>query len=83
MTIITKVLSLLLLLTACGNLEQSEEEKIHRKNATGEYILRHEGEVLFNVEEPKHQVREKYPWEGGGGGEKSEVKMQNAKPKKE
>lgn len=63
MAIITKSFLILLLLTACGSLEQSEEDKLRRQNATGEYILRQEGEVLFNVEPPKQRVREKYPWE--------------------
>lgn len=62
MTIIIKAL-LLLSLAACGNLEQSEEEKIRRQNAKGEYILRQDGEVLFQVEAPKVRAREKYPWE--------------------
>lgn len=56
-------MGLLLLFAACGNLEQSEEEKIRRQNAKGEYILRQDGEVLFSVEAPKVRSREKYPWE--------------------
>ncbi|MFI5335079.1 MAG: hypothetical protein ACHQT8_08005 [Chlamydiales bacterium] len=62
MTIIAKVLSLLLL-AACGNLEQSEEEKSRLQNASGEYILRRDGEILFPVDPPKQRAREKYPWE--------------------
>ena len=59
---ITKVISLVLL-AGCGSLEQSETEKIHRQNATGEYILRNHDEQLYTVPPPKQRPRDKYPWE--------------------
>ncbi|MBI2742604.1 MAG: hypothetical protein HYX48_01645 [Chlamydiales bacterium] len=52
-----------LLAAGCSNLEQSEDEKMRKQNAKGEYIQRHESEYQFKVESPKMREREKYPWE--------------------
>ncbi len=60
---ITKVLSLLLLLSACSNLEKSEDERIRKKNAKGEYIQRFHDEYHYDIDDPKVRPREKYPWE--------------------
>lgn len=62
---ITKVLSLIfpLFLAACANIEQSEEERMRKQNAIGEYILRNHDEYHFTVEAPKQRQRAKYPWE--------------------
>lgn len=60
---IKKVLYTFILLTSCSTLEQTEEKKIHKQNAKGEYILRNHDEYQFQVEAPKLRQREKYPWE--------------------
>lgn len=51
------------LFSGCSGLEQSEEEKLRRLNAKGEYIYRHSSEVLYPLKEPRHYVRDPYPWE--------------------
>ena len=60
---IKKVLYVFILLTGCSSLEQTEEKKICKQNAKGEYILRNHDEYQFQVEAPKVRQREKYPWE--------------------
>jgi hypothetical protein len=45
-------------------MEQSEQEKLRRMNAKGEFIYRNHDEHLYPIENPKHRVRDKYPWEG-------------------
>jgi hypothetical protein len=63
-TNLSKVISLsLIFLSGCSSLEQSEEEKMRRRNAKGEYIVRRHDEQLFSIEEPKLKKRESYPWE--------------------
>lgn len=54
----------LLVLTACSGLEQSEQERIRRMNAKGEYIYRaHDDRLYPETPPPKQRHREKYPWE--------------------
>jgi len=57
------ILQTLSLLSGCSGMEKSEQEKIREQNAKGEYIYRHHDEMLYQVEAPKHQTREPYPWE--------------------
>lgn len=57
------LLLVLLTLAACSGMEKSEQEKIRRQNATGEFVYRHHDEYLYAVDVPKHRIREKYPWE--------------------
>lgn len=62
--IILQTLSLLgALLSGCSGMEKSEQEKIREQNAKGEYIYRHQADVLYKVEAPQHRPREAYPWE--------------------
>lgn len=58
-----KIALLLLALTGCSGLEDSEREKLRKMNASGEHIYRSHDEVLFAVKKPVHFVRENYPWE--------------------
>lgn len=58
-------LSLLVMLFGCSRMEQSEKEKIRRVNEVSEKIYRLDHEIVFTIEEPLHQKREKYPWEAG------------------
>lgn len=61
---IIKVLSILIfLISGCFGVEQTEEEKMRRQNAKGEYILRYHHEYRFKVEAPKLRQRAPYPWE--------------------
>jgi hypothetical protein len=53
----------LFFLWGCSGLEQSEQEKLRRNNAKGEFIYRSHNEFIYPVENPKHRIREKYPWE--------------------
>lgn len=52
-----------LFLTACSGMEYSEQEKIRRNNAKGEFIHRTHDEFHYMLTVPPHRVREKYPWE--------------------
>ncbi|HSW86283.1 MAG TPA: D-Ala-D-Ala carboxypeptidase family metallohydrolase [Rhabdochlamydiaceae bacterium] len=56
-------LGILIFLTGCSGLEQSEQEKIRRMNAKGEFVYRTHDEYLYAIGTPKHRLREKYPWE--------------------
>lgn len=44
-------------------MEQSEQEKLRRQNAKGEFIHRRHDEFNYVIKVPEHRVREKYPWE--------------------
>lgn len=57
------ILSLLFLLTACSGLEQSEQEKVRRRNCKGEYIYRKKLENVYAIVDPLHTPRSLYPWE--------------------
>ncbi len=52
-----------LFFVSCSGLEHSEQEKIRRQNAKGEYIYRRHSEILYPEVPAKTQVREPYPWE--------------------
>lgn len=54
---------LLVGLSGCSNLEESEKEKIRKGNAVAEVISRKHDEILFPIETPIYQPRESYPWE--------------------
>lgn len=54
---------LLLLLSACSGLEQSEQENLRRFNAKGEFIYRNHNEYLYAIAPPEQRVRERYSWE--------------------
>ena len=57
------LICLLLILCGCSGLEQSEQEKLRRLNATGEFISRNHDEILYAIPPPKYRSRPKYPWE--------------------
>ncbi len=61
----TKVLSLgiSLLLAGCSGMEHSEQEKLRRQNAKGEFVHRNHDEYRYILATPGHRQREKYPWE--------------------
>lgn len=52
-----------MVLTSCSGLEQTEKEKIRRKNCTGEAIYRNHNEFFFPVRTPVHTPRNLYLWE--------------------
>jgi hypothetical protein len=52
-----------LLLSGCSRLEQSEREKIRRRNCTGECIYRNRDEIFYPIVNPVHTPRSAYPWE--------------------
>ena len=54
---------LLILLVACSGLEQSEQEKVRRRNCKGEYIYRSHNEYYYAISDPSHSPRARYPWE--------------------
>lgn len=53
----------LLSLLGCSGLEQSEQEKIRRRNCRGEYIYRSKNEHYYTISDPIHTPRSLYPWE--------------------
>jgi hypothetical protein len=61
--LISSISMIFLSLCGCSGLEQSEQEKIRRQNAKGEFVYRRHNEYLFSIEPPKVRAREKYPWE--------------------
>ncbi len=52
-----------LLLAGCSGMEQSEQEKLKRLNAKGEFVHRNHNECHYPLTTPVHRIREKYPWE--------------------
>src|SRR3990167_10951268 len=71
----TKVLSLGILLTLCGGsgMEKSEQEKLRRQNASGEFIRRNHDEYAYALKEPEQHIREKYPWEAAYTGKHAKI----------
>ncbi len=63
----------LILLMGCSGMEQSEQDKLRRMNAKGEFIHRTEGESRYALKTPVHKVREKYPWESSYVGKHSKI----------
>ncbi len=57
------IFALLLMLYSCSGLEQSEQEKIRRLNAKGEFIYRNHEDRLYAIPAPNRRTRGKYPWE--------------------
>jgi hypothetical protein len=56
-------LTLLVLLSGCSGLEESEKERIRKMNATGEYIYRSHDEIYFAIPPLAKWERPLYPWE--------------------
>jgi hypothetical protein len=54
-------------------MEQSEQEKLRRLNAKGEFILRTHDEHHYALGTPEHRVRERYPWEMAYIGKHSKI----------
>lgn len=52
-----------ILISGCSGMEHSEQEKLRRLNAKGEFIHRKHDEYAYPLTIPEHNVREKYPWE--------------------
>lgn len=50
-------------LSSCSRLEQSEREKIRRRNSKAEAIYRNHDDVLYPLTTPAHAPRSLYPWE--------------------
>lgn len=64
MSILTKgLIASLFFLAACHGPEQSEQEKVRRQNAKGEFVYRHHADQQYALTIPKYREREKYPWE--------------------
>lgn len=64
---------LLLLLSSCSGLTDSEQKKIRKMNATGEHIYRSQHEYLFPIDAPKKRTREEYPWEEANIGNQQKI----------
>lgn len=58
----------MLLVSGCSTSEESQDEKMRRINQKGEYVYRHNDEVLFTVSPPTKKAFEQYPWEVGNTG---------------
>jgi hypothetical protein len=56
-------LILLFLFSGCSGLEQSEQDKLREHNARGEYVYRHQNEVVYPLTAPRPRQPEQYPWE--------------------
>jgi hypothetical protein len=69
----TVLLFFFVTLSACSGMEQSEQEKLRRLNAKGEFILRAHDEQHYALETPAHRVRERYPWEMAYIGKHSKI----------
>jgi hypothetical protein len=54
---------LLLFLSSCSRMEQSEKEKIRRQNCKAEVIYRNHNEKLYPTSTPCPVLRNPYPWE--------------------
>ncbi|MBF8263430.1 MAG: hypothetical protein HW387_1095 [Parachlamydiales bacterium] len=63
-TAILNILAMALILFGCSGIEQSENEKVRRRNCKGEYIYRNHDENVIAVPPPAHLPRPPYPWEG-------------------
>lgn len=50
-------------LLGCSGMEQSEQEKLRRLNAKGEFIHRHSDEYQYSLSTPNQYIRDPYPWE--------------------
>jgi len=64
---------LLILLIGCSGMEQSEQKKLRRLNAKGEFIHRNHDEYHYQIDTPKHRIREPYPWENGYIGQQTKI----------
>ena len=62
-----------MILPACSGMEQSEQEKLRRQNAKGEFILRTHDEYHYSLKTPEHKVRQRYPWEMAYIGKHSKI----------
>lgn len=71
----TKVFSCicLILLWGCSGMEQSEQDKLRRLNAKGEFIHRTHAECRYPLQTPIHKVRDKYPWESSYVGKHAKI----------
>ncbi|HEY2810970.1 MAG TPA: hypothetical protein VGJ00_06240 [Rhabdochlamydiaceae bacterium] len=63
----------LCLLASCSGLEQSEQDKMRRNNAKGEFILRNQDECHYAIEVPKNRIRECYSWEKAYSGNQPKI----------
>ena len=57
------ILAILWTLSGCSGLENSEKEKVRRRNCKGEYIYRSHNEYYYPISVPAHTPRAPYPWE--------------------
>ncbi|MES2345571.1 MAG: hypothetical protein V4494_06520 [Chlamydiota bacterium] len=74
MAILAKVLiATFLILFSCSGPQQSEQEKIRRQNAKGEFIFRKESERLYFTPSLNPHTREKYPWEDNLAGNNTRI----------
>ncbi|MBS0605261.1 MAG: DUF882 domain-containing protein [Verrucomicrobia bacterium] len=65
--------SFVLILSGCSGMEQSEQEKLRRLNAKGEFVHRNHDEYQYPLSTPTHHIREKYPWEMAYIGKHSKI----------
>jgi hypothetical protein len=54
---------IVLIISGCSSIERSEEQKLRRRNCTGEYIHRRHSESHWKIEPPSLVPRSPYPWE--------------------
>ncbi len=66
-------LGVVLLLSGCSGMERSEQDKLKRQNAQGEFVYRTHAECHYPLAIPEHRVREKYPWEMAYIGKHSKI----------
>jgi hypothetical protein len=60
---VKKFFYILLLLTSCSGLQQSERDKLREQNALKEPIQRRSGEQLYVLPPPTQRIRDPYSWE--------------------
>jgi hypothetical protein len=63
----------LFFLASCSGMEHSEQEKLRRANAKGEFIHRNHDEYHYTLATPQHCIRKRYPWEMAFIGEHSKI----------
>src|SRR3989344_3204115 len=52
-----------LLLAGCSRFEQSEKEKLRRRNCQAEWVYRNADDSFYPIVAPEHTPRRLYPWE--------------------
>ncbi|MEN9343892.1 MAG: hypothetical protein RLZZ453_679 [Chlamydiota bacterium] len=64
------ILIIIIISASCSGMEQSEQERLKRLNAKGEFIHRESGRYQYEIEPPRQNVRSPYSFEAVDKSEK-------------